>query len=75
MTTTIELDAETAARIEALAVRTGQDKAAILRLLIENVIEDLEDAAAGDEVWDRVVHGKERIYTDAEMRAELGLDN
>lgn len=73
MTTTIELDADMAARIDALAVRTGRDKTTLLRMLLENGIEDLEDAAEADEILDRVREGKEKTFTDAEVRAELGL--
>lgn len=75
MVTTIELDEETAARIDALATRTGRDKATLLRMLIENGIEDLEDAAMADEILERVRNGEEKTLTDAEVRVELGLDD
>lgn len=75
MTTTIELDKNTAARIDALAARTGRDKATLLRMLIESGIEDLEDAATADEILERVRRGEEKTFTDAEVRAELGLED
>ena len=79
MTTMIELDKETVARLDALSSQTGKDKDALLHMLIENGIEELEedlmDVARAEEVWERIVHGKERTYTDAELRAELGLDD
>ncbi len=75
MTTTVELDENTTARLDALSSHTGKDKDALLQELIENSMEDLEDAIRADEVWERIVQGKERTYTDAELRAELGLDD
>ncbi len=75
MTTTIEIDEDITARLDALSARTGKDKATLLHMLIENGIEDMEDAVVADEVWERVSRGKERTFTDAEMRAELGLED
>ncbi len=79
MTTMIELDKESVARLDALSSRTGKGKDILLHMLIEKGIEELEedllDVARAEEVWERVVQGKERTYTDAELRAELGLDD
>jgi Predicted DNA-binding protein with an HTH domain len=75
MTTTIELDKNTAARIDALAARTGHDKATLLRMLIESGIEDLEDSATADEILERIHRGEEKTFTDGDVRAELGLDD
>lgn len=75
MTTTIELDTDTATRIDRLAVRTGREKTTLLRMLVENGIEDLEDAATADEVWERVLRGEEKTFTEAELRADLGLED
>ncbi len=72
MTTTIELDADTATRLDDLAARTGKDKAALIRMLIEDSI---EDAARADEIWNRVLHGEEKTFTEAELRAEFDLKN
>ncbi len=75
MATTIELDEEFTARLDALSSRTGREKASLLHMLLESVIEDMEDAARADEAWERYLQGKEKTYTGAEIRADLGLDD
>lgn len=79
MTTTIELDEDIATRLDALSSRMGKGKDDFLHMAIERGIEeleeDLEDAARADEVLERIAQGKEKIYTSAEVRASLGLDD
>ncbi len=75
MPITIDLTPAMDARIDALVIRTGRDRATLVHMLLESGIEDLEDAAAADEIWERVLRGEERICTAAEMRAELGLED
>ncbi len=75
MPITVELSPDMDTRIDALVVRTGRDRTTLVQMLIESGIEDLEDAATADEIWERVQRGEERTCTAAEMRAELGLED
>jgi predicted DNA-binding protein len=79
MTTTVELDQETAARLDALSSKTGKGKDSLLQMWIENGIEELEedlmDVARAEEVWERFLQGKEKVYTSEELRASLGLED
>ncbi len=73
MTTTVELDKETAMRIDALASRLGVDRTAVLRMLVEDGIDDLEGAADALASRDRIRRGEEKTYSSEEVRRELGL--
>jgi len=44
------------------------------REMTENVSDDLKDYQLATEILDRVRKGKEKIYSSAQMRADLGLD-
>lgn len=75
MPTTIQLDPDIEMRLETLAAKTGLDKEAVLRSLIENGIDEFEDAADALRVRDQMRRGEVKMFSDAEMRAELGLEN
>lgn len=75
MTTTIELDEEIGGRIDTLAVRLGVGKAEILRMLVEDGIDDLESAADALATRNRIRRGEERTYSSGEVRRDLGLDD
>ncbi len=75
MPVTIEIDPDVDARLEDLAVRTGKAKNVLLRQLIEGNIDDLEDYYHATDILRRIESGEERTYSDAELRAELGLDD
>lgn len=75
MPTSIRLDPEIEARLDALAARTGRTKAYYLRQLIENGLEDLEDYYKAVEVSERIRRGEEKTRPWAEVRHELGLDD
>ena len=75
MTVTIELDPDTERRIEALAARTGQSKAALLRELVTNGFENVEDYFLAAEVLERIRNGEEAVYSAEDVRRELGLDD
>ena len=75
MPTTIRLEPEIEARIDALARRTGRTKAYYLRELIQNGLEDLEDYYAAVEVSERIRRGEESTRPWADVRRELGLDD
>jgi len=75
MPTSIRLEPEIEARLDALAARTGRTKAYYLRELIQNGIDDLEDYYAAVEISERIRRGEEKTRPWAEVRAELGLDD
>lgn len=75
MPTTIRLEPEIEARIDALARRTGRTKAYYLRELINNGIDDLEDYYEASEISERIRRGEEKTRPWSEVRRELGLDD
>ncbi len=52
MPTTIRLNPDVEARLDRLASRTGRSKAYYLRHLIEEHLDDLEDAYLGEAAWE-----------------------
>jgi RHH-type rel operon transcriptional repressor/antitoxin RelB len=74
MPTSVRLDPAVEARLERLAEATGRSKAYYLRELIEQGLEDLEDAYLGAAALERIRSGKEKTYSLDEVMAELGLD-
>lgn len=75
MATSIRIAPETEKRLDFLANQTGRTKAFYLRELIERGLEDLEDYYLAADVLERVRKGEEEIYSVAEVRKSLGLDN
>lgn len=75
MPTSIRLDPEIEARLDALAARTGRTKAFYLRQLITDNLDDLEDYYRAVEISERVRRGEETTRPWAEVRHELGLDD
>ncbi|MBK6999409.1 MAG: ribbon-helix-helix protein, CopG family [Rhodoferax sp.] len=75
MVTSIRLAPETEQRLDFLAARTGRTKAYYLRQIIEQGIEDMEDYYLASEVLERVRKGQEPVYSAADVRKDLGLDN
>jgi RHH-type rel operon transcriptional repressor/antitoxin RelB len=74
MPTSVRLNPGAEARLGRLAETTGRSKAYYVRELIEQGLEDLEDAYLGAAVAERVRLGKERTYSFDEVVSELGLD-
>jgi RHH-type rel operon transcriptional repressor/antitoxin RelB len=74
MPTSVRLDPAVEARLGRLAQATGRSKAYYLRELIEQGLEDLENAYLGAAVLERIRSGKEKTYSLDEVMAELGLD-
>jgi RHH-type rel operon transcriptional repressor/antitoxin RelB len=56
-------------------MKTGRSKAFYLREMIEEGISEMEAYYMATDVLDRVRAGKEKVYTSAEVRSELGLDD
>jgi RHH-type rel operon transcriptional repressor/antitoxin RelB len=75
MSTSIRLDPEIERRLDFLASQTGRTKTFYLREMIERGIQDTEDYYLAADVLDRIRKGEEGIYTEAEVRARLGLES
>jgi RHH-type rel operon transcriptional repressor/antitoxin RelB len=75
MATSIRLSSEAERRLNFLAAQTGRTKAFYLRQMIENGLNDLEDYYLAADVLENVRQGKEEIYSSAEVRADLGLED
>ncbi len=76
MTTSIsvQLDDETAGRLELLAAQTGRSKADHLREIIERGMDDAEDYYYAASVLERVRKSQEATHSSADVRASLDLD-
>ena len=74
MATSIRLSPETEQRLAFLASQTGRTKEFYLRELIERGLDDTEDYYLAAAVLERVRKGKERVCTEAEVSARLGLE-
>ncbi len=74
MASSIPLAPEAEARLDRLAKATGRTKAFYLRELIEQGLDDLEEAYMAAEVLERIRRGEERTHSSQEVRATLGLD-
>jgi RHH-type transcriptional regulator, rel operon repressor / antitoxin RelB len=74
VTTSVRLDPAVEARLDNLAQVTGRAKATVLHELIEQGLDDLEDAVLGGEALKRIREGKEKTYSLNEVITELGLD-
>ena len=75
MATSIRLSPKAEQRLDFLAAQTGRTKAFYLRQMIEKGLDDLEDYYLAADVLEKVRRGEERIYSSAEVRTELGLDD
>jgi RHH-type rel operon transcriptional repressor/antitoxin RelB len=75
MATSIRLAPETEQRLDFLASQTGRTMAFYLREMIEQGIQDMEDYYLAADVLARVRDGKEQVYSAADVRKDLGLDN
>ena len=75
MPTSIRLEPEIEARLDALAARTGRTKAYYLRELIANGLDDLEDYYTAVEISERIRRGEETTRPLEEVTRELGLDD
>jgi len=73
--TSIRLAPEISTRLDRLAARTGRTKAFYLREIIESGIGEMEDYYLAAETLERVRKGKERVYSAAAVRTDLGLDD
>ena len=75
MATSIRLAPEIEQRLDLLAAQTGRTKAYYLREIIERGLEDMEDYYLAAAVLERVRKGQEKVYSAADVRKDLGLDD
>jgi len=73
--TSIRLAPEISNRLDRLAAKTGRTKAFYLREIIEGGIGEMEDYYLAAQTLERVRKGKERVYSAAEVRNDLGLED
>ena len=75
MATSIQLSSEDERRLEFLASQTGRSRDLFLQEIVERGLEDIEDYYLAMEVLERVRKGQEPVYTSAEVRRNLRLDD
>ena len=75
MVTSIRLAPEAEQRLDFLAAQTGRTKVFYLREMIERGLEDLDDYYLAVDVLERLRQGKEQVYSAAEVRKALDLDD
>ena len=75
MAISIQLPADAEQRLDYLAQQTGSTKDVCLREIIERGLEDMEDYYLAAEVLKRVRDGGEQVYSAAEVKKLLGLDD
>ena len=74
MPTSIRLDPETERRLDYIASKTRRTKAFYIREMIERSIDDIEDYYLAAEISERVRNRDEEVFTEHEIRRDLGLD-
>ena len=62
-------------RLASLAQRTGRSKTFFVQEAVRSYLDDVEDYNAAVDIMERVERGEERVYSSAEVRADLGLDD
>ena len=75
MAISIQLPADAERRLEFLAEQTGRTKDVCLREIVERGLEDMEDCYLAAEVLQRVRDGGEQVYSAAEVKKSLGLND
>ena len=75
MATSIRLAPEAEQRLDFLASQTGRTKAFYLREVIARGLDDMEDYYLAADVLERLRQGKEKVYSSADVRNALNLDD
>ena len=73
MPTSIRLTPKIEERLNFLAAKTGRSEALYLQKIIERGLDDMENCFLAADVLERVRKGKEKIYSSAEIKKDLGL--
>lgn len=74
MSISVHLDPETERRLALLSEKTGRTKAALLREIVRQGIEDSEDYWLSADVLARVREGREKTHSAASVRKNLRMD-
>lgn len=75
MPTSIRLSPELESRLDRLAQKTARTKAFYLRQIIEAGLSEAEDYFLAANTLKRVGEGREKVYSSASVRKDLGLEN
>jgi RHH-type rel operon transcriptional repressor/antitoxin RelB len=75
MATSVRLSPDLAERLDRLAAKTGRTKAFYLRQIVENGLSEMEDYYLAADTLERVRSGREKMYSSASVRKDLGLDD
>lgn len=75
MPTSIRLAPQIEQRLDFLASQTGRTKAFYIREMIERSLGDMEDYYLAADALERLRRGEERVYSSAEVRDALSLDD
>jgi RHH-type rel operon transcriptional repressor/antitoxin RelB len=75
MATSIRLSPELGSRLDRLAAKTGRTKAFYLRQIIENGISEMEEYYLAIGALERIRTGREKVYSAAAVRNDLGLED
>ena len=70
-----QLSPESEELIDFLAAYVARSKSLLLREIVERGMEDIEDYYLSIAVLERIRAGKERVYSSAEVRRALALDD
>ena len=75
MATSIELSTEVGRRLISLANRTGRTKDYYVQQVISRGLEEGEDYYLASQGLERVRQGEEPVFSSAEVRKHLGLED
>lgn len=75
MATSIRLSPEIGEKLDRLAARTGRTKSYHLRRILESGIVEMDAYYAAADTLKRIREGREKVYSSATVRKELGLDD
>lgn len=75
MPTSIRLAPQIEQRLDFLASQTGRTKAFYIREMIERSLGDMEDYYLAADALERLRRGEERVYSSAEVRDALSLND
>ena len=75
MATTFELSTEVERRLAFLADRTGRLKDYYVQQIISRGLEEVEDYYLARMVLERVRQGEEPVFSSADVRKRLGLED
>ena len=71
----VRLPKEMEQRLNMLAQETGRTKTFYVQKALEEHLDDLEDQYLAESIMARVSSGQERLYSQQEVEAMLGLDD